>query len=233
MKYTLEIQDATPFLDAAKLALFVATLPPARASRILAPAKGKDRALRAAAEHALIRAARRLHVPYAAMEITYTPMGKPYVTNMPRVAVNFSHSGLIGVTLLAVSDEGEDPLTVGVDVEECNPRDSEERLVERYFSPEEQKVYREANDKTAAFFALWTRMEASAKMTGVGLGQWLVGKPQLPEAFAHTWRTTDTRGAAYLVSCVANVNIFPTQQVFDNISLANLPAICYNQYTEN
>ncbi len=79
---------------------------------------------------------------------------------------NVSHSG--AWVLVAISMRG----AVGVDIEQHRPVE-EERLVADCFSPEEAMAWRALppKDRTAGFYATWTRKEAYLKGLGVGLGK--------------------------------------------------------------
>jgi len=82
------------------------------------------------------------------------------------IQFNLAHSDELA--LVAVSRE-----PVGVDLERIDPgRCKDDRIVEQFFSPKEQREFREipADRRSEAFFAGWTRKEAYLKATGCGLG---------------------------------------------------------------
>jgi 4'-phosphopantetheinyl transferase len=69
--------------------------------------------------------------------------------------------------LVAVTSGGE----VGIDVERVRPMPDALRLAERFFSTAESDVLKELPppEQGAAFLNLWTRKEALAKATGLGI----------------------------------------------------------------
>lgn len=111
---------------------------------------------------------RYLETDPAALELTYSPQGKPSLGGA------FAHAGLHfnlahseNLALLAVTRLG----SVGVDVETVRPLADAEELVERFFSQRESGLFRQLpeDQKPTAFFHLWTRKEAWLKATGEGI----------------------------------------------------------------
>ncbi|MBQ1501245.1 MAG: 4'-phosphopantetheinyl transferase superfamily protein [Firmicutes bacterium] len=94
-------------------------------------------------------------------ELRVARKGKPSFLNWPGVEFNVSHSG--GYWLAAFA---RTPL--GVDIQEHRPCDRD-RLTARYFHPEEREWIAGQEDKTAAFFAVWTAKEARGKLSGEGI----------------------------------------------------------------
>jgi 4'-phosphopantetheinyl transferase len=64
---------------------------------------------------------------------------------------------------------------VGIDIEKIRPLADAEQLVARFFSANERAVFQglPPEEKTAAFYNLWTRKEAWLKATGEGIGHLL------------------------------------------------------------
>jgi 4'-phosphopantetheinyl transferase len=111
---------------------------------------------------------RYMHVLPEQVRFAYGAQGKPDLD--PQVHgvglwFNLSHSG--AVCLVAIAQN----TLVGVDVEQLNPRVKQADLVDRFFSTTEQRHYHALPEeqKTAAFYALWTCKEAYLKATGSGL----------------------------------------------------------------
>ena len=90
---------------------------------------------------------------------------------------NVSHSGRHG--LIALAPTGR----IGVDIEECVPRDDLDRLAGAVFGPAEQTALAAASgdDRIRLFFRLWTLKEAVAKALGSGLSL-DVSQFEIPEA---------------------------------------------------
>jgi 4'-phosphopantetheinyl transferase len=111
---------------------------------------------------------RYLNTAPAKLIFGYGPQGKPALED------NFAESGLhFNVThsedlaLVAVTRLGD----VGVDVEKVRWLADFDELVSRFFSPREAAVFRDLSEeeKSGAFFNLWTRKEAWLKATGEGI----------------------------------------------------------------
>jgi len=99
-----------------------------------------------------------------ALAFVQNEYGKPALPE-GRLRFNVSHSA--GLALIAVSAHRE----LGVDIERMNRRVAEERIAERFFSPNEAAKLRAlpVEEQTHAFFRCWTRKEAYIKARGMGL----------------------------------------------------------------
>ena len=95
--------------------------------------------------------------------------GKPM---MDGLFFNISHSGdYIAVAI------GDSP--VGIDVE--TKTDPDLKITERFYSEEEQRVVRTAEDPEKEFRRLWTRKEAYVKCTGTGIYDSVAEIPSLED----------------------------------------------------
>lgn len=93
-------------------------------------------------------------------EIGRTESNKPYFPALPRLHVNWSHSGPF--VLCALGDR-----PVGVDIEVIRPRSA---ALPRYaLTALEYAQYQAGGADWPAFYTLWTRKEAWCKYTGQGL----------------------------------------------------------------
>jgi 4'-phosphopantetheinyl transferase len=106
---------------------------------------------------------RYLQLPARDVVIAYESGGKPYLPGHP-FHFNLSHSGdraLIGVALRRI----------GVDVEQRREMPNAQSLVERYFSPQEQRAFFSVppEERLNAFYRGWTRKEAILKAIGSGV----------------------------------------------------------------
>lgn len=104
----------------------------------------------------------KLHAPMEA-EYTYGEKGKPYFKEEP-VYFSLSHSGDY---VFGVFSERE----IGADIQYGKP-DYSERIVSRFFTEKEQKLWQGCSGKEARrrlFYKLWTRKEAYGKLTGDGI----------------------------------------------------------------
>lgn len=119
----------------------------------------------------------RLALGTAADARTENAYGKPLLPD----GRCYSVSHTVGAVALCV-----DTASVGIDVERA--RACDERVVRRFFLPEEQAYIRDSADRDAAFTALFTRKEAVVKAVGKGFALPLTAFCVLPMA--------DTRVAA-------------------------------------
>ncbi|MBU6123335.1 4'-phosphopantetheinyl transferase family protein [Hymenobacter siberiensis] len=105
------------------------------------------------------------HQPPAALALGVDARQKPILTTDPPLWFNLSYRA--DWALLAVSNQGE----VGVDLEAIRPVAGAAALVDYLFSPAERAVLRAAGRSAwrALFYAIWTRKEAWAKCSGMGL----------------------------------------------------------------
>lgn len=116
-----------------------------------------------AGRHAL----RRILATYAgigsrSLEIGPDPRGKPVLLQAAGIHFNLAHSGEVAV--LAVARDGP----VGIDVERRRSLDDLEAMIARVLTPEEAATLPRAA-RADAFWTAWTRKEAVAKATGLGL----------------------------------------------------------------
>src|SRR5262245_35513845 len=112
---------------------------------------------------------RYVHAAPQSVLFTYGPSGKPHLApNLSATDVHFnlSHSG--DIVLIAVA-QGRD---VGIDVELIRDDSDVLAIAERFFSQAESNWLANlpTQERTAAFFRLWTRKEALLKGLGHGIG---------------------------------------------------------------
>jgi 4'-phosphopantetheinyl transferase len=112
--------------------------------------------------------ARYLGRPAGDVRFSFNAHGKPALApsgGTGDLRFNLSHSH--GMALFAFADRYE----VGVDLEHVRPMPANERLVERFFSPQEVAALRALPEdaQSEAFFHCWTRKEAYIKARGGGL----------------------------------------------------------------
>jgi 4'-phosphopantetheinyl transferase len=139
---------------------------------------------------------RYLDRPPAALEFTYETNGKPQLdrTTVP-LDFNLSHTDTL--SLVAVSAGKR----IGVDVEEVKPPSDLPAMAEYVFPPgaAARVAALPERERLCRFFQLWTRLEAVAKATGLGMGALsglketdLEGSSPFPLEFAGSrWRVTD------------------------------------------
>jgi 4'-phosphopantetheinyl transferase len=121
-------------------------------------------------------------------QFRYGPRGKPYLAgDVTGLQFNAAHSH--GLALYAFTRGSE----IGVDLEYFRSRVSDEKIAERFFSPEEVAALRSLppSQQREAFFNCWTRKEAFLKAKGegvaFGLGQFTVSlAPGEPAALLAT-----------------------------------------------
>ena len=87
--------------------------------------------------------------------------GKPIFEHSPFF---FSLSHTSGIACAATCDT-----PVGVDIEWIDPSRKTDAIARRFFSPDEIEAIGNSSDRALAFFSLWTKKEAYAKLNGKGL----------------------------------------------------------------
>ena len=117
--------------------------------------------------HAMLRSALAARLGVGVDRIGFEPgrRGKPKLSS-PRVDLHFNLSYGGAVVVLAVSAQ-----PVGVDVEAYREDLDVEGIAARFFSLDEQAYLRRSSHgiDVTRFFDIWTRKEAAAKASGVGL----------------------------------------------------------------
>lgn len=155
-------------ISAARRDHFYATLAPdecTRAARFRFP----EHRARFIAAHGALRdiLSRYLNLPADRLTFSTNPHGKPALTDPDHVWLQFnlSHSG--DLALIAIARDHP----VGIDVEKMIPPEDFPRLVEQFFSANENAAFRALPEskRAAAFFAGWTRKEAYVKALGTGV----------------------------------------------------------------
>lgn len=95
----------------------------------------------------------------APLAFSYNAYGKP---SIPALSCDFSLSHTDGCVAVAVAREA-----VGIDVERV--QGAHDELAARFFHPQERQWLQRQDDRTRAFYEIWTRKEAYLKMRGTGL----------------------------------------------------------------
>jgi len=113
-----------------------------------------------------------LHLPTAPLAVT--DRGRPYFEGLTAVDFSIAHTNTLAVCALAYRQEDFAP-RVGVDVETRTAYGDEKitAFAKRFFAAHEQAYVLGATDRAAAFTEVFTKKEAFAKWTGVGLGKHL------------------------------------------------------------
>jgi 4'-phosphopantetheinyl transferase len=110
---------------------------------------------------------RYLDLPADHLTFSTTPHGKPALTVPDHAWLQFNLSHSSDLALIAVIRNHP----IGIDVEYINPPDNFPRLIEQYFSENENAAFLALPEskRAAAFFAGWTRKEAYVKALGTGV----------------------------------------------------------------
>ncbi|MBD1914195.1 MULTISPECIES: 4'-phosphopantetheinyl transferase superfamily protein [unclassified Leptolyngbya] len=105
-----------------------------------------------------------LNRPPESLQFDYGKYGKPSLVNASGIQFNLTHSEDWALYAIAL-------IPVGIDLEAMRPVPQMESIVQRYFSPQEQKTFSALpeRDQALAFFRAWTCKEAYLKATGHGL----------------------------------------------------------------
>lgn len=114
-----------------------------------------------------------LNRPAADIEFHYEENLKPIIRqSLKPLHFNVSHSG--DIIMIGISHA-----PVGVDVEYMDAGFSYEQVLDVTFSEKELGFIRSSNNRSEAFFLLWTRKEALLKATGKGIDDYLPYVPAL------------------------------------------------------
>ena len=120
------------------------------------------------ASHGILRNLLALYQgwPPESFEFSHGPHGKPFLAG-PTVDLQFNMAHSHDLALYAFARDRE----VGVDVEYLKPGVAEDKVPERFFSPQEVAKLRTlpTSEQQEAFFCCWTRKEAYLKANGEGL----------------------------------------------------------------
>lgn len=113
------------------------------------------------------------------LRIQKAEFGKPYLVDYPDLTFNLSHTGNMMVVAIAYNCE------LGIDIEQCKPRENLAALVDKCFAEEEKSYWQDTPvpQQTQVFYRFWTRKEAFVKATGRGIALGLrqcVINPQNP-----------------------------------------------------
>ena len=136
------------------------------------------------------------------LSICRTSGGKPYFSSQE---LFFSISHAKDTVAVALSDT-----PVGIDIEFIDERRDILSLSRRFFAPDEHKTISESNSPTEDFFALWTKKEALAKITGEGLAA-ICRADKLDESYSFSLFSLNVGDArAYISVCRKKGDITPT-----------------------
>lgn len=108
-------------------------------------------------------------IPENELEVSIMDRGKPFFTFHPEVHFSISHTNDLWVCAIS-SDQ------IGCDVQyhkTAGRRDAETlyKIAQRYFSPEEALAVQKAENTEKVFYGIWSRKEASVKLTGEGISK--------------------------------------------------------------
>jgi 4'-phosphopantetheinyl transferase len=146
-----------------------------RLRRLLAPDErlaaerfhGAELQARYVVAHAALREilARYLSLPAPLLALARNTYGKPYLTEQPWLRFNLSHAG--DLALVGVCARRE----IGIDLEQVRADLDVDALARHAFAPAEVAALTRLppEQRTAAFYAAWTRKEAYVKARGLGL----------------------------------------------------------------
>lgn len=137
------------------------------------------------------------------LSICRTPGGKPYFALRD---LFFSISHAKDTVAVALSDT-----PVGIDIEFIDERRDILSLSRRFFAPDEHKALSEtAGSPLDDFFALWTKKEALAKITGEGLAA-ICRADKLDKSYGFSLFSLNVGDArAYISVCRKKGDITPT-----------------------
>ncbi len=184
-------------------------------------AKPQDRLLYVAA-HALTRHALsdRFDGDPSHWRFSENAHGKPRIANpLPAVDPRFNLSHTPGLVAVAVADG----LELGLDVEALDPMSADLDTAQAFAHPAElRQLDPGAADFIAAFYRLWTRKEALAKATGLGLSL-EVRQLIFEDEIAGHWHLEEfDHGSHHRVALVAETKKGTPEIVTHKIAMATL-----------
>ena len=136
------------------------------------------------------------------LSICRTSGGKPYFASRD---LFFSISHAKDTVAVALSDT-----PVGIDIEFIDERRDILSLSRRFFAPDEYKAISESNSPAEDFFALWTKKEALAKITGEGLSA-ICRADGLDESYGFSlFSLSISDNRAYISVCREKGDLVPT-----------------------
>ncbi len=99
------------------------------------------------------------------------PSGRPYLPELPHVAVSLTHTHTHALAALLVSSPGSTP-RVGIDAEPLSSLAPERarRVATGFFAPGEKALFEASGCAPLTFLEIFTRKEAFAKYRGTGFG---------------------------------------------------------------
>lgn len=115
---------------------------------------------------------RYLNLPAREVRLSYSALGKPYLSAALMIqsdGLQFNLAHVEGMAFYAVTR----CRAIGVDLERLRPLPDAGEIAQRFFSPGEVAAFRNLapGEQLRAFFRCWTRKEAFLKATGDGLGR--------------------------------------------------------------
>ncbi len=130
------------------------------------------------------------------LTVARTEHGKPYFTSLP-LCFSLTHAG--GVSAAAICDK-----SVGIDLEFVCERKNADRISARFFTAHEQEEFKCADEGSAAFFSIWTKKEALAKLDGRGLSA--LSSLDTKNGYFRVFRITYNGADAILTLCFKEPN---------------------------
>jgi len=109
-----------------------------------------------------------LGIDFYNQEFNLNEYGKPSLQKEKESnTINFNFSNSENICVYAFTKEGD----LGIDIEKIHDLPDVDQIVERFFSPDEKKLFRSFPEdaKKTSFFKYWARKEALLKAMGVGL----------------------------------------------------------------
>lgn len=144
--------------------------------------------------------------------------GRPFLADNPFAQFSISHSETHAFCLLSVSDGTLPSERVGLDAEPLDTARSETKcsaLAKRFFTPNEQSQLLDAADIKRMFLEIFTKKEAFAKFTGLGLSKSLATLDTANNAFEdqHGVRFLSQTLAAHVVTVCIPASTLPDMRI--------------------
>lgn len=134
------------------------------------------------------------------LTIMRAPEGKPYFDDPSAPPFSLCHTKAWAAAVLGDDHSGK----VGIDLEPLRPYPHAKSVAHRFFTPEEYAEFSAMDENELAFFCIWTKKEALAKMSGTGL----LAKEQSKPSFSTSFQLTSESES--LILTVSAENAIPS-----------------------
>ena len=165
--------------------------------------KNPKRRLESASALAALSILTKQYSSSPSLDVLRDENGKPFFKDAD-IPFSLAHSG--DISIAAICDEKDK--SIGVDVEKILERQNCLQFAERFFNETEKSEFAKSNFSLNSFFRLWTRKEAVAKMTGLGVSEILGGASDIKASVSTKSFVFYNKNDEYCLSVCVNASDF-------------------------